>query len=714
MGLHPCTQPTVREISSSMIPSPVIAMMSKYIYNPEFERVIPKNLYTTHAQIKFTPSTKTKALQLELFTKRITSHPEQVIERILDKITVEVCPEEEKVTTEHIAQAAYILDTFATLKFNTIRFKHVVSHEVCDPHVYAITVSALVQVLSMAAESEELIYRMHQLYLHPTQTVFHKYLPTLRCMEPTPMQKEVIGMACDLRANKRLIVLRDYPGSGKTTTVVALAGMYHTRGSPVIVFACPIGPVLDEIAVAIGSLRIPFTSVVARYNIHGSITRLDVVMYAKQSAIILITPDALLHLTSVESKVNIDPRLKLNPEMSYVLFYDEAYADNRSDLVQAVLQCWPWHDAIISSATLPPEIYIPNYAICEVNNSIPEIECVSSCIPLCQNRSDVVALKGSLKRSILSRYFTRDDVIILRRELQIDSPFPLILRNVQPAGVLEEWDRVLEIISSRDDAEITYLFNKLQRHDVIMPPTIVGTSGFYSFQEGYGIIYGTSNPLVIAQEALDGMMLREDQHTFLSEVMSRHHHIEATAENKIAQLNKSTKNKNSGALNRSLQEISRITDQINGNKKVNIPAQYVVGTAAHRDKHTCGHVSVRSVDVITILQDLSYFDLPAHVKLLCILGVGVHSRDLPDAFSTLIRDLFSHQQIKMIISDDSIAYGVNVPATQVMLDATCADFGISTILQYLARAGRKGMSDTATVYLAPNIQHLIHTTMLTP
>lgn len=711
----PYTQPSVKAVSSSLLPPPVAGMLADYIKHPAAFTVTSK-LYTINNMAAFPAKTSTRKLQLANFQKKVQKSADMVVEHLLVKLHTLIC---QQPSLRQIAEAAFAVDVLTQLHFDTILFQHVISKQVCDPEVYQTTLKALYNILEKAEESPDLISMMRWLYLHPAESLFHRLFPNIKRCGPNPMQQDVIAILRNLVMSHRVLTLRDYPGSGKTTCLIALASLYHNiPRAPAIVFTCPIGAVIDELTVALTTLKIPLVTLVARYNVHNKLIRVEPQLgttswqlrgavfnrpsrgMLQTARVILLTPDALLHICE-------------DLPSQCTLFYDEAYADGNEEIVEAVTIVHPWRDVVIASATLP-SFSLPQYTLHSIANTIPEIECESACIPGCTSPDEVQKLRQRLKESIFSRYFTRHDVVILRDALKLPR-LPLSLHHVQPRGVLPAWDETLEVIQTLPDAEITHLFSLISRSDDIIPLVRLGRDGFYSFRHTHGIVYGVHNAVAAAVTVANGILPPQEQVILVQRILLQHDHVEATAEKKASRLGADLdKIKNERCLSNVAQTLERQSDRIHAGKCVMFPAHLMVGTSSHR--RSCCDEKGNDVldieeDVITILQDLAGFKVPSYIIFLMLCRIGVHSQDLPDGLNALTRDLFASRQLRLVIGDVTLAYGVNLPITEVMLDGSC-EYTPATLLQYLGRAGRRGLSDSATVYLSPHLQQMMHQLML--
>ena len=77
-------------------------------------------------------------------------------------------------------------------------------------------------------------------------------------------------------------------------------------------------------------------------------------------------------------------------------------------------------------------------------------------------------------------------------------------------------------------------------------------------------------------------------------------------------------------------------------------------------------------------------------------GIGLYTHDMPSINQHIMRNLIMEKNIGLLIADDSLAYGVNLPIRTVIIfyDGTVSS---QTILQQIGRAGRRGL-DTQVYY----------------
>lgn len=753
--------------------SPVSAMMLRYIDHLEtsahFERVPAGDLCTLHGEHIAKPSSA-YAIKQQCFTDRIAKHPKLVIEtvltRILDELSCDVKP-----TLEQIAQADFTLTAIDDLQFSQIRFNHIDNRQSCDSGLLQRLISTLTHTLTFATDAPELIARMNQLYLHPDQSLLFSLLPKLRAFEPNSMQVQVITLL-QHPLSRSVVKMCNFPGSGKTTTVIALADLYRRRilalprklkkkapptnqphhkpfrpmskrynrkqhtarkeevefndAAPLLVFTCPIGSVLDEMTVAMASINVP-TSVVALertpHNRPLSVTLVSGVPLS-QAHVVIIPTDALLALTYGKGKIRISEDLITFTQTPrpMTLFFDEAVSGrdhNELIITQEVLVAREWDHIIIASATLPEsidQVIPPVYQMHEITDTIPEIECESVCMPMCRSRDELVKFQQCLDRSIFARYFTRNAVMKLRHALtkhniKTDS-FPVRGINIRPHGVIQEWhrcvERLLEATSTDVNADtvISSIFEAIQV-DPITHATLdnIGTDGFYLHTQ---VVYGVTDAMAAAHQVGLSLGSVDEQTKLLFRLEADFMSTQKKCINAAKANNRKIEHVTGHSKLESAREVCLLKEAVALNLRVELEGTWIVGHPDHYAKHVEEiNVVSRKVDIFTLLQELEPFKVSSTVKFLFICGIGVHSTDLSNAFRHYVRGAFERKVIKVLLTDRSLAFGANIPVSEVILDDTCFQFGPSAILQLAARAGRRGLTDTAKLHVGPRIHHML-------
>ncbi len=79
-------------------------------------------------------------------------------------------------------------------------------------------------------------------------------------------------------------------------------------------------------------------------------------------------------------------------------------------------------------------------------------------------------------------------------------------------------------------------------------------------------------------------------------------------------------------------------------------------------------------------------------------GIGLYTHDMPSINQHIMRKLIMEKNIGLLIADDSLAYGVNLPIRTVIIfyDGTVSS---QTILQQIGRAGRRGLDTQGNIII---------------
>jgi hypothetical protein len=138
--------------------------------------------------------------------------------------------------------------------------------------------------------------------------------------------------------------------------------------------------------------------------------------------------------------------------------------------------------------------------------------------------------------------------------------------------------------------------------------------------------------------------------------------------------------------------------------KPTIKNSFQINTVSHLNKFAKGspflnrNMEVRSeIDVTDIIT--TDMNVPDELVILLACGVGVYGVDCP-FYKKIVASLMNQGKLAFVISDASIAYGINVKLNRVIAtSAFCNAYAEKTIFQLISRAGRVGRSDTAEAFL---------------
>jgi superfamily II RNA helicase len=96
-------------------------------------------------------------------------------------------------------------------------------------------------------------------------------------------------------------------------------------------------------------------------------------------------------------------------------------------------------------------------------------------------------------------------------------------------------------------------------------------------------------------------------------------------------------------------------------------------------------------------------------------GVGFHHAGMLPTVKEVLERCFTSRLMKLIVTTETFALGINMPARSVVLDALTkrGDSGFQLLrrrdfLQMAGRAGRRGMDEAGFVYLRVNPRHVAH------
>jgi superfamily II helicase len=90
------------------------------------------------------------------------------------------------------------------------------------------------------------------------------------------------------------------------------------------------------------------------------------------------------------------------------------------------------------------------------------------------------------------------------------------------------------------------------------------------------------------------------------------------------------------------------------------------------------------------------------LKVMLAAGVGVYCNQLDESYLRILIEQMEKGNMSIVFCDDSICYGVNYPIENIVILKTplMMNRSVNTLLQLISRAGRKGRSDRANVWVA--------------
>ncbi len=90
------------------------------------------------------------------------------------------------------------------------------------------------------------------------------------------------------------------------------------------------------------------------------------------------------------------------------------------------------------------------------------------------------------------------------------------------------------------------------------------------------------------------------------------------------------------------------------------------------------------------------------LKVMLAAGVGVYASSLDESYLKIVTEQMEKGNMSIVFVNDDICYGVNYPIENIVILDTplMMDRSINTLLQLISRAGRKGKSDKANVWIS--------------
>ncbi len=90
------------------------------------------------------------------------------------------------------------------------------------------------------------------------------------------------------------------------------------------------------------------------------------------------------------------------------------------------------------------------------------------------------------------------------------------------------------------------------------------------------------------------------------------------------------------------------------------------------------------------------------LKVMLAAGVGVYASSLDESYLKIVTEQMEKGNMSIVFVNDDICYGVNYPIENIVILDTplMMERSINTLLQLISRAGRKGKSDKANVWIS--------------
>lgn len=83
-------------------------------------------------------------------------------------------------------------------------------------------------------------------------------------------------------------------------------------------------------------------------------------------------------------------------------------------------------------------------------------------------------------------------------------------------------------------------------------------------------------------------------------------------------------------------------------------------------------------------------------------GIGIYTKDLPEIYLQIVQELAQNKELAIVISDDSLAIGINMPFRSTLIFGWSNNSNITPLLyhQMSGRAGRRGLDSQGNVIFA--------------
>ena len=149
---------------------------------------------------------------------------------------------------------------------------------------------------------------------------------------------------------------------------------------------------------------------------------------------------------------------------------------------------------------------------------------------------------------------------------------------------------------------------------------------------------------------------------------------------------------------------TKATDELLAAKPVlKFPAKYQINTREHIKAYSDKKIAIDKNAIRDEINMSEIPEMPIEDDLIILLycGVGIYSANLNPVYTSTVLKLASENKLAYLVSDSSISYGTNYPINRVFImnDLSC-EHSINTIFQLMSRAGRVGKSWIAEAYIS--------------
>lgn len=104
------------------------------------------------------------------------------------------------------------------------------------------------------------------------------------------------------------------------------------------------------------------------------------------------------------------------------------------------------------------------------------------------------------------------------------------------------------------------------------------------------------------------------------------------------------------------------------------------------------------------------------LKVMLAAGVGVYSNQLNESYLRVVTEQMEKGNMSIVFVNDDICYGVNYPIENIVILDTplMMNRSVNTLLQLISRAGRKGKSDKANIWIAEPVLNKLQDYIMDP
>ncbi len=135
---------------------------------------------------------------------------------------------------------------------------------------------------------------------------------------------------------------------------------------------------------------------------------------------------------------------------------------------------------------------------------------------------------------------------------------------------------------------------------------------------------------------------------------------------------------------------------------LNIPSRFCIRSLSQTKEKVRGMIDYSSDGYNDIEPNSGDVEADDMLKVMLAAGVGVYTTQLDESYLKLMTQQMEKGNLSFVFVNDEICYGVNYPIENIVILDTplMVERSVNTLLQLVSRAGRKGKSDKANIWMS--------------